>query len=129
MRRLIPAAAALAAALTLPTAAPAAADSSACTHHWSGPQVCIRLEGRNEWNSVTAIWTNPPRGVTTRKVRLYLDGHQLGYTRTARRVGATLSYHWSAFDTGTEVKVCVRFERIDRVACEYTKFIGNRSSY
>ncbi|MYV47801.1 hypothetical protein [Streptomyces sp. SID2888] len=120
--------AALALAVVVPSAAPAAADSSACTHHWSGPQVCIRLEGRNGWNSVTGIWVNPPTQVKTRTVRLFLDGHQLNSAQTARRVGTTLSYHWQAFDTGTDVKVCVRFKEITRVACDKTKYIGNRTS-
>ncbi|WP_406011170.1 hypothetical protein OG440_37310 [Streptomyces sp. NBC_00637] len=120
--------AALALALVVPSAAPAAADSSACTHHFSGPQVCVRLEGRNGWNSVTAIWTNPPQGVRKRGVRLTLNGHQLGSVQTARRVGRTLSFTWSAMDTETDTKVCVRFARIDRVACDKTKYIGDRTS-
>ncbi|MFV5995857.1 hypothetical protein ACNPQM_26395 [Streptomyces sp. NPDC056231] len=128
MKRLLSLGAALALALVIPSAAPAAADTSACTHHWSGPQVCIRLEGRNEWNSVTGVWVNPPKRVHARNVRLFLDGNQFGSAQTARRVGRTLSYHWSGFDTGTDVKVCVRFEGIGRVACDKTKYIGNRAS-
>lgn len=91
--------------------------------------MCIRLEGRNESNSVTAIWTNPPKSAKTRKVRLTLDGEQFGRPQTARRVGKTLSYKWTRFEQGTDVKVCVRFSGIDRVACEKTKYIGNRASW
>ncbi|MFJ3728835.1 Ku protein [Streptomyces sp. NPDC090045] len=40
-------AAVLAVASVLSTAGPAAADSSSCTHHFSGPQACVRLEGSN----------------------------------------------------------------------------------
>ncbi|MFC9282803.1 hypothetical protein [Streptomyces collinus] len=77
---------------------------------------------------MTAIWVNPPGRITTRKVRLFLNGHQLGLAQTARRVGKTISYHWTGFDTGTDTKVCVRFEEIGRVACDTTKYIGNRAS-
>ena len=114
--------AALACVITV--ASPAAADSSACTHHWSGPQICIRLEGHNGWNGVTAIWTNPPRTERARAVRLILDGHQLFRTETARRVGQTLSHHWRAFETATNTKVCVEFARIGRVACQTTRYTG-----
>lgn len=118
--------AALALAALLP-ASPAAADSSACTHHWSGPQVCIRLEGRNGWNAVTAIWTNPGTSVKTRRVHLYLRGSHVS-TATARRVGKTVSHSWSGMQTGTDARVCVRFAGIDRVACDTTKYIGRRVS-
>ncbi|MGW5531776.1 hypothetical protein [Streptomyces xanthochromogenes] len=129
MRRILYASsAALALVCVVPAAAPAAADTSACTHHWSGPQVCIRVEGRNGWNSVTGIWTNPPRGEHTRSVRLTLNGHQLGRPQTARRVGSTLSYHWSGFETGTDTKLCVRFDGISRIACDTTRYIGDRAS-
>ncbi len=128
MRRIMCLSAALALTVVVPAATPAAADSSACTHHLSGPQVCIRLEGRNHWNSVTAIYVNPPRSAKSRTVRLTLNGDQLGRAQKARRVGKTISYTWSGFDTGTGVTVCVRFTGIDRVACEKTKYIGNRAS-
>ncbi|WP_330461534.1 hypothetical protein OIB37_34495 [Streptomyces sp. NBC_00820] len=120
---------ALALACVVPCAAPAAADSSACTHHWSGPQVCVRLQGRNSYNSVTAIWTNPPKATKKRGVRLTLDGDQLGVVQTARRVGGTISFTWSTMDTDTDTKVCVRFTGINRVACDRTKYIGNRASF
>ncbi|MGW1988013.1 hypothetical protein ACWCPJ_37165 [Streptomyces collinus] len=128
-RRLLSLGSVLALVTVLLSGAPATADTSACTHHWSGPQVCIRLEGRNHWNSVTGIWVNPPRSIKTRKIRLSLNGHQFGFAQTAQRVGATLSYHWSGFDTGTDTKVCVRFEGIGRVACDTTKYIGSRASF
>jgi hypothetical protein len=119
---------ALGLACIVPAAAPAAADTSSCTHHWSGPQVCVRLEGRNGWNAVTGFWANPPRSATTRTVRLTLNGRQLGGTETARRRGSTISYTWSGFEQGTNVKVCVTFTGINRVACDTTKYIGNRAS-
>lgn len=128
MRRLLCLSAALGLACIVPAAAPAAADTSSCTHHWSGPQVCVRLEGRNGWNSVTGFWANPPRSATTRTVRLTLNGRQLGGAETARRKGGTISYEWSGFEQGTGVKVCVTFTGINRVACDTTKYIGNRAS-
>lgn len=92
------------------TAAPASADSSSCTHHWSGPQVCIRLEGRNSWNSVTAIWVNPPKSVRARTVRLFMNGRQFADAQKAVRVGKTVSFTWSSMDTSTDTKLCVRFK-------------------
>ncbi|MGW2709084.1 hypothetical protein ACWC4J_08825 [Streptomyces sp. NPDC001356] len=129
MRRLCALGAALALAVVLPSAVPAAADTSACTHHWSGPQVCIRLDGRNGGNAVTAIWTNPPKKAKTRAVRLFLDGRQYGTVETARRVRGTLSHTWTSFEQGTDVQVCVRFAGIRRVACDRTKYIGNRPTW
>ncbi|WP_437065304.1 hypothetical protein [Streptomyces sp. enrichment culture] len=124
MRRLLYLGVALAVACVIPTATPAAADSSACTHHWSGPQVCIRMEGRNGWNAVTAIWTNPPKSTTSWKVWLTQDGSRVGGTQTARRQGKTLSYTWSTFQQGTDAKMCVHFKGINRVACDKTKYVG-----
>ncbi len=112
--------------LPVATAGPAAADTSACTHHFSGPQVCIRLEGRNHSNSVTAIWTNPSRGTKHRKVSLYMNGRHFS-TAQAHRVGSTLSHTWGRFDTGTDTKLCVKFAGISRMACEMTRYIGDRT--
>ncbi|MDQ0988790.1 hypothetical protein QFZ74_000018 [Streptomyces sp. V3I7] len=78
---------------------------------------------------MTAIWSNPPKKAKTRSVRVTLDGDQLGSAQTARRVGKTISYRWSAFDTGTDTKVCVKFAGINRVACETTRYIGNRQQF
>lgn len=122
-RRIMCASTALAVACLIPTAPPAAASTSSCTHHWSGPQVCIRITGHNEWNSVTAIWTNPGK-VTSRKVQLYSNGHRLFRPEHAHRVGRTLSYTWNPFDTGTRTKLCVRFAGITRTACDSTTYSG-----
>ncbi|MFF4602628.1 hypothetical protein ACFY12_07715 [Streptomyces sp. NPDC001339] len=114
--------------LSIATAEPAAADTSACTHHFSGPQVCIRLDGRNHLNSVTAVWTNPSRGTERRSVSLFMNGRHFR-TAQAHRVGNTLSYTWSTFDTGTDTKLCVKFARISRTACETTRYIGDRAQF
>lgn len=123
MRKIITSAVVLSLAAVPLVATPAAADASSCTHHFSGPQICIRLEGKNAWNSVTGFWTNPPAHLKKRKVHLYLDGKHFN-TSTARRVGDTLSYTWSNFQTGTDKKICVRFKGSERMACETTKYSG-----
>ncbi|MER5509309.1 hypothetical protein ABT052_28830 [Streptomyces sp. NPDC002766] len=84
------------------------------------------MQGHNGGNSVTAIWTNPPRSVKARAVRLTLHGDQLGNAETARRRHGTLSYTWSTFQQGTDVKVCVKFAGINHVACDWTKYVGNQ---
>ncbi|MFJ6722241.1 hypothetical protein [Streptomyces sp. NPDC091259] len=112
--------------LVLAGAGPAAADSSACTHHMSGPQVCIRLEGLNSWNAATAIWTNPPRDVNSREVYLYINGRR-EFTATATRVGKTLSHSWDSMP-GLN-KYCVRFQGSERMACQSAKDIGDRAPY
>lgn len=125
------AAATLAAAAVLATAAPAAADSSSCTHHLSGPQICIRLEGQDVWATPVAIWVNPPKKVKSRQVSLYVNGKRYRFDRnpaTATRVGKTLSYTWSRSQWDPESKICVRFKDIDRTACERIKSI-NRAQF
>ncbi|WP_148587813.1 hypothetical protein [Streptomyces sp. WAC01526] len=112
--------------LTVAAAVPAAADTSSCTHHFTGPQVCIRLEGRNHLNSATAIWTNPSPGTKHRKVTLFVKGRRFS-TVQAHRVGDTLSHTWGTFDTGTDTKLCVKFADIPQMACETTRYIGDRA--
>ncbi|MFE4537378.1 hypothetical protein ACFRKB_20200 [Streptomyces scopuliridis] len=102
------------------SATPAAADSSACTHHFSGPQICIRLEGQGGRNAVTGIWTNPPRDVTSRAVSLYRNG-QLIDTATATRSGKALTHSWPAEDAGTDTELCVKFRGSQRMACQTTR--------
>ncbi|MBP0460271.1 hypothetical protein [Streptomyces montanisoli] len=101
------------------TAAPAAADSSACTHDFSGPQICIRLDGQGATNAVTGIWTNPPSGVSSRTVSLTFDG-RLVSTATATRSGKALTYTWPSRYTGSGTKVCVTFRGSARSACQTT---------
>ncbi|MGA4862169.1 hypothetical protein ACPB9J_05980 [Streptomyces lavendulocolor] len=77
--------------------------------------MCIRMEGRNDWNTATAIWTNPPK--------------QVGKAQTAHRKGKTLNYTSSSFEQGTDATLCVRFKGINRVACDKIKHIGDRTSF
>ncbi|MFG3496355.1 hypothetical protein [Streptomyces sp. NPDC047928] len=114
------------AGLLLAPAAPAAASANACTHHLSGPQICIRLDGRNGWNSITAIWTNPPERLTRREVTLYRDGERLA-TATAKRSGKTLRHTWPTMNTGTDTELCVAFKGSRRLACEHTRYVGPRA--
>jgi hypothetical protein len=101
------------------TATPASADSSACTHHFSGPQICIRLEGRGSTNAVTGVWTNPPAGLASRAVSLYRGG-RLVDGATATRSGRALAYTWPDRDTGSGAELCVRFQGSERMACQTT---------
>ncbi|MBC9715240.1 hypothetical protein H9Y04_22055 [Streptomyces sp. TRM66268-LWL] len=115
----------LAAGTIVPTAGSAAADSDACTHHWSGPQVCIELRGLERDVSVTAVWTNPPSGMRKRTVYLYHDGDRYKRAVATRRNGE-LRYTWPREDRDLDTKICVRFEGSQRMACEYTRYLGNR---
>ncbi|WP_406482552.1 hypothetical protein [Streptomyces sp. NBC_01615] len=56
-----------------------------------------------------------------------MNGHHFD-TATATRVGKTLSYRWAGMDTGTDTELCVRFKGSQRMACDTTKYIGNRAS-
>ncbi|WP_066956916.1 hypothetical protein [Streptomyces lushanensis] len=109
------------AGIAVSLAAPSAtADSSACTHHFSGPQICIRLDGEGGRNAVTGIWTNPPDHVTARPVSLFRDGQHLD-TATATRSDKALTYRWPTADTGNGVELCVKFRGSRRVACQTTR--------
>ncbi|MCF3965378.1 hypothetical protein [Streptomyces fuscigenes] len=99
--------------------APAAADSSACTHDFSGPQICVRLDGQGATNSVTGIWTNPPPGTVAREVSLHVDG-RLVSTATATLSGRALLHTWASSDLGHRTKVCVTFRGSARAACQTT---------
>ncbi|MFZ3476010.1 hypothetical protein ACODT4_44270 [Streptomyces sp. 2.9] len=121
----------LAAAVVLSTAVPAAADSSSCTHHFSGPQVCVRLEGSDVWATPVAIWVNPPKHVKTRQVWLSVNGERPRFSNNpglATRVGKTLSFSWGRGQWDPESRICVHFQDIDRVACERIKSI-NRAQF
>ncbi|MFI5757177.1 hypothetical protein [Streptomyces sp. NPDC051569] len=102
------------------TAPPAMADSSACTHHFSGPQICVRLDGQGGRNAVTGIWTNPPADLGSREVSLFRNG-QLVDTATATRSDRALTHTWPATDTGTDTELCVKFQGSRRTACQTTR--------
>ncbi|WP_329459207.1 hypothetical protein [Streptomyces sp. NBC_01497] len=101
------------------TAVPATADSSACTHDFSGPQICVRLDGQGATNAVTGIWTNPPAGTTSRTVSLHLGG-RLVSTATATLSGKALIHTWPTRNLGSGTRVCVTFRGSARAACQTT---------
>ncbi|KIF73184.1 hypothetical protein QR77_02705 [Streptomyces sp. 150FB] len=107
------------AALSL-SAPPAAADSSACTHHFSGPQICVRLDGQGDRNAVTALWTNPPAHLSSRVVSLSRNGRVVS-TVLATRAGKALSHTWPPAYTGSGTELCVKFRGSARVACQTTR--------
>ncbi|MFI5643083.1 hypothetical protein [Kitasatospora sp. NPDC051705] len=91
-----------AAAVLLATAAPAGAatgrrSSDACTHNWSGPQVCIAIDGHDDWaRRLTVTWTNP--GATARSTALLHEGDRQvevheRMTGTAR--GGRITAEWT----------------------------------
>lgn len=97
---------------------PAHAAASACTHHFSGPQVCISTDGPSGSENpgrVTTAWTNPPRDRTSATVHITEpDGHR--YTLTAHRHRGQLiaTFTPSALPDG---KLCARYQGSSRTAC------------
>ncbi|MDH6130361.1 hypothetical protein [Kitasatospora sp. GP82] len=116
-------AAALAGTLLLPVpaadAAPAHRTSSACTHHLSGPQVCIRLVGRGtRQDHVIAVWANPPKGVNERTAHLYKGGGEPFVPVTGHRDGDEITADWGWMDLKPGA-VCVGFDGTEgRRACQ-----------
>jgi hypothetical protein len=117
-------AAVAAAAVLLTTATPAAAatrNSDACTHNWSGPQICISIEGESiRMHRVTATWTNPgSRQSATAHLREG-DREVIG-TRQARRVGDKLVAEWHPGESAnrSSERVCVTMDGAEnRWACQ-----------
>jgi len=98
--------------------APAHAAASACTHHLSGPQICISTTGESGSANpgiVHTAWTNPPRGRNSATVHITEPGGQT-YTLTARRRGDRLI---ASFTPGIQAdgKLCARYHGSHRTAC------------
>ncbi|MFD4020650.1 MULTISPECIES: hypothetical protein [Bacteria] len=108
-----------AAALVATLDVPAHAAASACTHHWSGPQVCISTTGKSGSNNpgrVSTAWTNPPRDRRTATVHITEpDGHT--YTLTARRRDGQLVASTVPGRMMSNGKLCARYEGSRRTAC------------
>ncbi|MFE9913443.1 hypothetical protein [Streptomyces clavifer] len=107
-----------AAALIVSLDAPAHAAASGCTHHLSGPQICIATTGEPgsaNPGTVRASWTNPPPQRTSAMVHITEPAGQT-YTITARRRGDQLA---ATFAPGiqTDGKLCARFHGSRRTAC------------
>ncbi|MET9771372.1 hypothetical protein [Streptomyces sp. NPDC006415] len=97
---------------------PAHAAASACTHHLSGPQVCISTNGASGSENpgrVTTAWTNPPESRRTATVHITEPGGQR-YTLTARRSRGQLI---ATFTPGAlpDGKLCARYQGSSRTAC------------
>ncbi|MFF7459631.1 hypothetical protein [Kitasatospora sp. NPDC008115] len=110
--------------LALPTAAPAAAQgrsSSACTHNWSGPQVCIAVDGwDNRARRLTARWTNPPGG-RERATAIIHEGdeqREIHIRAEGRRQGKEILAEWQHLELAWG-KLCVSFVETPGVwACQ-----------
>ncbi|WP_285574066.1 hypothetical protein [Streptomyces sp. RTGN2] len=109
---------ATAAALLTSMEVPAHAAASACTHHFSGPQICISTNGEGgsaNPGRVTTAWTNPPRDRTRATVHITEPGG-FSYTLTARRRNGQLiaSTVPGLLHDG---KLCARYKGSSRTAC------------
>ncbi|MFD9123428.1 hypothetical protein [Kitasatospora sp. NPDC059571] len=104
MHPVITRAAALAAAAAthrLAAAGPAGAagrrSSDSCTHNWSGPQVCIAIDGHDDFaRRLTVTWTNP--GKVDRSTAILHEGD--GQAEVHRRMtgtarGGEITAEWS----------------------------------
>jgi hypothetical protein len=94
----------------LAAATPATAASSrrssgeACTHNWSGPQVCLQIDGHDAWaDRVTVTWTDPGSGVDSsiamlhegdeqREVHIRQEGHRRNGKIVAEWTGIQLAW-------------------------------------
>ncbi|MEU9535860.1 hypothetical protein AB0D00_26575 [Streptomyces sp. NPDC048213] len=110
------------AAVTLAGAAdavPAQASASACTHQWSGPQICISTDGEPgsaNPGHVTTAWTNPPKHRQTATVHIKEpDGFR--YTVTAHRVRGQLIASVVPGRLMDDGKLCARYAGSSRMAC------------
>ncbi|GAA3015335.1 hypothetical protein [Streptomyces fulvorobeus] len=108
-----------AAALLTSMQAPAQAAASACTHHFSGPQVCISTTGESgsaNPGKVWTSWTNPPRDRTRATVHI-TEPDGFTYTITARRRGGQLIASTIPGDLLDDGKLCARYQGSRRTAC------------
>ena len=95
---------------------PAHASSDACTHHWAGPKICVRVEGHSVWvKRLTAEWVNPPADVQSPTAYAWLNG-RLQMPKQGHRQGGRIVAFWGPFQhSGT---VCVGFAGSKRRACQ-----------
>ncbi|MGW7573039.1 hypothetical protein [Streptomyces sp. NPDC054765] len=93
------------------------AAASACSHDWSGPQICLTTSGQSGSPNpgvVTTAWTNPPKSRKTATV--YISAPQHHYTITAKRSGGQIIGRTVPTNTG-EGKLCVRYKGSSHTAC------------
>ncbi|MFD5786741.1 hypothetical protein ACFWH1_08900 [Streptomyces sp. NPDC127037] len=100
-------------------ALPAQAAASACTHHFSGPQICISTDGEPgsaNPGHVTTAWTNPPKNRRTATVHIKEpDGFR--YTVKAHRVRGQLVASFAPGRLMEDGKLCARYAGSSRMAC------------
>lgn len=111
--------AAAAAVLLAVSEMPAQAAASACTHHWSGPQICISTTGESgspNPGRVSTAWTNPPAKRKTATVHITEPGG-LSYTKTARRSKGQLIASFWPYRSMSDGKLCARYDGSSRTAC------------
>ncbi len=111
--------AATATALITSMETPAVAAASACTHHFSGPQICISTTGDSgspNPGKVWTSWTNPPRNRTQATVHI-TEPDGLTYTVTARRRDGELVASTVPGRMMKDGKLCARYEGSSRTAC------------
>ncbi|WP_414506603.1 hypothetical protein [Streptomyces sp. NEAU-L66] len=105
---------ALSAVATTPAAHAAA---SACTHDWSGPQICIETSGQDGFpnpGTVTATWTNPPK--SRQSATVYITTPGVSYSFKAKRSGSEIVGRTAPGLQGTG-DLCVRFKGSSHKAC------------
>ncbi|GAA4982915.1 hypothetical protein GCM10025734_04500 [Kitasatospora paranensis] len=93
--------------------------SDACTHNWSGPQVCISIDGHDDWaRRLTVTWTNP--GTVARSTAVLHEGERqveihARMTGTAR--GGQITAEWTDIEVSWG-KLCGSFTDTPKVwAC------------
>ncbi|MFB8027264.1 MULTISPECIES: hypothetical protein [unclassified Streptomyces] len=105
-------------ALAVSLDVPAHAAASACTHHLSGPQICMSTTGESgsaNPGTVSTAWTNPPANRSSARVYITEPGGQR-YALTTRRRGGRLV---ASFTPGIQAdgKLCARYQGSSRTAC------------
>lgn len=106
----------LVSAVSLPAAHAAA---SACTHHLSGPQICISTNGEGgsaNPGRVTTAWTNPPANRTTATVRI-TEPDGFSYTIKAHRSRGQLIASVTPGRLMDDGRLCARYAGSGRTAC------------
>lgn len=106
--------------LSAVAATPAAhAAASSCTHDWSGPQICIKADGRDGTpnpGTVTASWTNPSK--SRKSATVYLSNSEgTSYSFKAKRSGGQIVGHTVPGLQPSGSTLCVRFEGSSHKAC------------
>ncbi|MFJ9408807.1 hypothetical protein [Streptomyces sp. NPDC101393] len=101
-------------------AAPAAnAAASACSHNWSGPQVCIAIsgpDGSSYPGTITATWTNPPK--SRHKATAYISTYAASVKVTAKRSGDAIKGSYNSYGTNfSNGALCARFKGSSVKAC------------